>query len=147
MCILNFAANDDHEATGERFIKAIKDSCRSQYNLLPFKYIPKAINRHLVLNSVIWWNAIPGIAPSDMYSGHYILNGSHIDNNRHVRIPFRADVQTHEPHEYSMAVRTAPAIAFGPRGNQRGSHYFFRYVMDECRGAHAGMNFPCHREL
>jgi hypothetical protein len=56
----DFAAKDDHEPTIERFIRTIKDSCRSQYNMLPFKYVPRAFIRHHVLNSVFWWNALPG---------------------------------------------------------------------------------------
>jgi hypothetical protein len=56
----DFAAKDDHEPTIERFIRTIKDLCRSQYNMLPFKHVPKAVIRHLVLNSVFWWNALPG---------------------------------------------------------------------------------------
>jgi hypothetical protein len=121
-----FAATDDHEPIVERFIRTIKDSCRSQYNMLPFRYVPKAVIRHLVLNSVFWWrNIFPSSSgPSDTYSGHYVLNGVHIDFERHVRIPFGACAQTHEPHDNSMAARTSPSFALGPTGNQRGSHYF-----------------------
>jgi hypothetical protein len=56
----DFAAKDDHEPAIERFTRTIKDSCRSQYNMLPFKYVPKAVIRRLVLNRVFWWNALPG---------------------------------------------------------------------------------------
>jgi hypothetical protein len=73
----DFAAKDDHEPTIERFMRTIKDSCRSQYNMLPFKYVPKAVIRHLVLNSVFWWNALLGERGHlDTYSGHYIFTGS-----------------------------------------------------------------------
>jgi hypothetical protein len=56
----DFAAKDDHEPAIERFIRTIKDSCRSQYNMLQFIYVPKAVIRRLVLNNVFWWNALPG---------------------------------------------------------------------------------------
>jgi hypothetical protein len=121
----DFAGKDDHEPTIERFIRTIKDSCRSQRNMLPFKYVPKAIIRHLVLNSVFWWNALPGErGPLDTYSGHYVLTGVHVDYNQHIRIPFGTNAQTHEAHDNSMAARTTPTIALGPTGIQRGSHCF-----------------------
>jgi hypothetical protein len=48
----DLAATDDHEPSIERFIRNVKNSRRSQYNMLPFRYVPKAVVRHLVLNSV-----------------------------------------------------------------------------------------------
>jgi hypothetical protein len=80
---------------------------------------------HLVLNSVFWRNALPGnTCPLDTYFGHYIFTGVQNDNITHIRIPFGAYAQTHEPHDNTMTARTAPTIALGPTGNQRGSHYF-----------------------
>jgi hypothetical protein len=40
----DFAATDDHEPVIEQFIRTIKDSCRSQYNILPFRYIPRLLS-------------------------------------------------------------------------------------------------------
>jgi hypothetical protein len=78
------------------------------YIMLPFKYVPKAVIRQLVLNSAFWGNALSGnTGPLDTYSGHYILTGVHVDYNTPIRIPFGAYAQTHESHDNTMAARTA----------------------------------------
>jgi hypothetical protein len=117
----DFAATEDHEPIFERFIRTVKDYGRSQYNILPFRYVLKVVVRHLVLNSVFCWNGFPHCSGP---FGHNIFNGVHIDFERHVRIPFGAYSQTHEPHDNPMAASTSPSIALGPTGNQRGSQSF-----------------------
>ena len=100
----DFAARDDHIPEVERFNRTIKDSVRSAYNVLPFTHVPKTVVRHLVLNAVFWWNALPNDnSPFDLYSNHYILHGVHTDFVRHVRSPFGSYVQTHKEHDNSIS--------------------------------------------
>ncbi|MFN7263281.1 MAG: reverse transcriptase domain-containing protein, partial [Cyanobacteriota bacterium] len=124
---LNFeiCGADDHIPDIERYVRTIKDSVRSQYNDLPFQYIPRAMLVHMVRNAVFWWNALPHEnSVIGHYSPRYILEGRHIDYNRHVRIPFGSYAQVHEPHDNSMIPRTIGAICLGPTGNSIGTHFF-----------------------
>ncbi|MCE2996668.1 MAG: hypothetical protein LW863_13795 [Flammeovirgaceae bacterium] len=124
--LFNLCGADDHVPEIERYIRTIKDSVRSQYNDLPFAYIPRTVLIYMVRNAVFWRNAFPADAGvSTVYSPRYIIEGRNIDYDKHVRIPFGAYAQTHEEHNNNMDPRTVGAICLGPTGNAQGSHYFF----------------------
>ncbi|CAJ1950718.1 unnamed protein product [Cylindrotheca closterium] len=116
---------DEHEPTIERFIRTIKDRVRSNYNMLPFRRIPKLILEYLIRNAVFWLNAFPALdGVSNNLSPRYIVTGRQVTMKHHVRTEFGAYVQTHEEHSNDMRSRTLGAICLGPTGAAQGSHYF-----------------------
>ncbi|KAG7373144.1 hypothetical protein IV203_033868 [Nitzschia inconspicua] len=121
--IVRFA--DEHVPEIERMVRTLKDRIRSVYVTLPFRHIPRIMIKRLVANAVLWWNALP--APdsvSDVHSPRYLLVGTELNYDKHVRLEFGSYVQTHEAHTNDMRQRTLGAICLGPTGNSQGGHYF-----------------------
>ena len=83
----------------------------------------------LAKQSVYWLNSFPhnnGI--SRTLSPRYIMMGEHVDYNRHCKYEFGDYLQTHEPHDNTMAARTVGAIALRPTGNSQGGFYVMSLV-------------------
>ena len=53
-----------------------------------------------------------------------IVTGQTVHHDRHCKFDFGQYVQTHEPHDNTMAPRTVGALALRPTGNAQGSFYF-----------------------
>ena len=116
---------DDHTEDAERQVRTVKDRVRSQYRMMPFKYIPRVILIRMVRNAVFWLNAFPhdqGL--SSEHSPRYIMYGQELDYNKHVRTEFGQYVQTHEEHSNGMEERTTGGICLGPTGDPGGAHWF-----------------------
>ena len=129
---LNTTAADEHVPDIERHIRTIKDSTRSTYRMLPFRYIPRIMLIHLVKNAVFWINAVPtndGI--TRRFSPRYIMTGQHLLASKHAVIPFGAYVQTHEQHTNDMQQRTLSCVCLGPTGNVQGGHWFMSLTSGE----------------
>ena len=54
---LNTTSNDEHVPEIERYIRTVKESTRSQYCVLPFKYLPRRLVIKLAYWSVFWLSA------------------------------------------------------------------------------------------
>ena len=122
---IDCCAVDDHVPEVERYIRTIKDRCRSVYNMLPFGRIPRLILRRLVGNAVFWLNSFPALdGVSATQSPRELVTGKRLLEKRHVRAEFGAYVQTHEEHDNTMQSRTIGAICLGPTGSSQGAHYF-----------------------
>ena len=122
---LNTCAENEHVPDIERYIRTIKDSTRSTYNMLPFTRLPRIMVIQLVKNAVFWLNSFPSKdGVSSRHSPRRIMVGYEISYTKHVKIPFGAYVQTHESHSNDMSQRTMGAICLGPTGNQQGGHWF-----------------------
>eukprot|EP00956_Cyclotella_meneghiniana_P038398 scaffold153893_cov47-Cyclotella_meneghiniana.AAC.1 len=125
--IVNVVSRDEHVPEIERYNRTIKDRVRSQYNVLPFEYMPPVLICELVYACVFWRNMFAlngGISPTQS-PAEIILNGK-LDFNAHCKVEFGEYVQTHEEHDNSMATRTVGAIATRPTGNSQGGYYFVR---------------------
>jgi len=125
----NLCGADEHVPDIERYIRTTKDTIRSAYNELPFQHIPRMFLVRLAENAIFWQNAFPredSVTPT--LSPRYLIEGRHIDYNKHVRIPFGAYAHTHEIHDNTMRPRTIGAICLGPTGNEQGTHYFYSLV-------------------
>ena len=123
---LNTVARGEHVPEVERQIRTIKERVCCVYATLPFTKIPSRLLVELVYFCVFWLNSFSahdGI--SDTLSPRSIVNGSHIDFNKHARLEFGAYVQAHEEHDNTMATRTTGAIALRPTGNAQGGYYLY----------------------
>jgi hypothetical protein len=125
--IVNVVSRDEHVPEIERYNRTIKDRVRSQYTMLPFKYVPPIVIIELVYSQVFWRNmfALRGGVSNTQSPSEIILNRK-VDINAHCKIEFGEYVQTHEEHDNSMNTRTVGAIATRPTGNTQGGYYFIR---------------------
>ena len=122
---LNITANDEHVPVAERFIRTIKESFRSAYNMLPFQKIPNLMVTELVYSTIFWKNSFPHHDNIDnQLSPRAIVNGTNIDFHKHCQLEYGGYVQTHEEHNNSMKPRTTGAIALRPMNNIQGGWYF-----------------------
>jgi len=124
---LNETGRDEHVGDIERYIRTVKERCRSVYCMLPFKQIPGRMLIELVKYSVFWLNSFPherGI--SDTLSPRAIVCGqSSVDCQRHCKYEFGQYVQAHEQHDNTIDnKRTVGAIALRPTGNDQGNYFF-----------------------
>ena len=119
LSILNTWATEEHVPKIERYIGTIKDSTRSTYRMLSFRYVPCLILIHLVRNAVFWFNVFlfsDGVSSSN--SPWYIMTGHEVSCSHHAVIEFGSYVQTHEEHSNDMQQHTLGAICLGPTGNR-----------------------------
>mgnify|MGYP003497546862 FL=1 len=97
---------------------------------------------------MFWLNLFP---PADGVSATLSLRslvmGFQLDYNKHCRLEFGTDVQTHEEHDNSMATRTTGAIALRPTGNAQGGHYFFSLNTGRCLNRNNWMELPMLNEV
>ena len=122
---INTCAENEHVPDVERYIRTIKDSTRSTYNMLPFTRITRIMLIQLVKNAVFWLNSFPSKdGVSSQHSPRRIMVGYEVSYTKHVRLPYGAYVQTHENHSNDMSQRTMGAICLGPTGNRQGGHWF-----------------------
>ena len=122
---LNATARDEHVGEIERYIRTVKERMRCSYNSLPFVHVPSRMVLELANREVFWLNAFPardGI--STTLSPRTIVTGQTVHHDRHCKYEFGQYVQTHEPHDNTMAPRTIGALALRPTGNAQGSFYF-----------------------
>jgi hypothetical protein len=129
---LNTVARGEHVPEVERHIRTIKERARSVYTMLPFDKIPGRMVAELIYYSVFWLNTFPardGI--SDTLSPRSIVDGTHIDFQKHCKLEFGAYIQAHEEHDNTMVTRTVGALALRPTGNAQGS--YFLYSLDSGR--------------
>jgi Reverse transcriptase (RNA-dependent DNA polymerase)/Zinc knuckle len=123
---LNVTSRDEHVPEAERYIRVIKERVRAIWNTLPFEAMPARMIIEMVYNANFWLNCFPAAdGVSDTLSPRAIVDGTTIEFKRHCKLQFGEYVQTHEPHDNSMAPRTTGAIALRPTGNDQGSHYFY----------------------
>ena len=121
---LNTTLNDEHVPEIERYIRTVKERTRSQYCVLPFKYLPRRLVIELAYWSVFWLNAfVSKNGISQTRSPRAIVTGHEIDY-KHCELEFGEYVQTHEEHDNSMSPRTIGALALRPTGNSQGGYYF-----------------------
>ena len=123
--LLNTCAENEHVPEIERFIRTIKNSTRSIYQMLLFTRIPRLIAMRLVKTAVFWSNAFPSAdGVSSAHSPRRLIAGYEVSYKKHAVIKFGTHVQTHENHANDMSQRTIGAICLGPTGNQQGGHWF-----------------------
>ena len=123
--ILDTTGANDHVPDAERYIRTIKDRVRSTYRMLPFQYIPRLVLVQLTRNCVFWLNAFPhpdGI--SNEHSPRYIMTGTQLNYDKHVRCEFGAYAQVDREHSNNMNERAVGGICLGPTGNAQGTHNF-----------------------
>ena len=124
--LLNPTSREEHVGDIERYIRTVKERMRCSYNTVPFARVPPRMVVELASREVFWLNAFPprgGI--STTLSPRAIVTGQTVHHDRHCKYEFGQYVQTHEPHDNTMAPRTVGAIALRPTGNAQGSYYFF----------------------
>ena len=100
---LNEVAEDEHVGEIERYIRTVKERCRSACTVLPFKRLPARMVIELVRRAVFWLNAFPhqnGV--SDTMSPRTIITGRHVDYNKHCKYEFGQYVQVHDQHDNTM---------------------------------------------
>ena len=123
---LNTVSNDEHVPEVERHIRTLKERARAIYNVLPFPQLPTRMVIELIHYCTFWLNSFPAAhGVSDVLSPRAIVTGSRISYEAHCQLEFGSYVQTHEPHDNSMATRTTGALALRPTGNDQGGYYFF----------------------
>jgi Reverse transcriptase (RNA-dependent DNA polymerase) len=123
---LNVTSRDEHVPEAERRIRVIKERARAIWNTLPFERMPARMIIEMIYCANFWLNCFPAAdGVSDTLSPRAIIDGTTIDFTRHCKLQFGEYVQTHEPHDNSMAPRTIGAIALRPTGNDQGGHYFY----------------------
>ena len=146
--VLNTTSRDEHVGDIERYIRTVKERMRSAYNALPFKKMPRIMVMELAKHAVYWLNSFPhkdGI--SEHLSPREIMTGEQIDYNRHCKYEFGDYVQTHEPHDNTMAARTTGAIALRPTGNRQGSFYFMSLVTGRVINRNHATSLPMPAEV
>ena len=115
---------DEHVPEIERFNRTIKERVRSNYNMLPYNYLPPMIVIKMVYCSVFWRNMFAlkdGISKTQNPS-KIVLNRK-LNFNAHCKVEFGQYVQTHEEYSNNMQSRTLGAIATRP-SNDAGAFYF-----------------------
>jgi hypothetical protein len=122
---LNATSNDEHVGEIERYIRTVKERCRSMFSVLPFAQVPPHMVIEMVYSSVFWLNSFPprdGV--SESMSPREIVTGQKVDYSKHCKLEFGTYVQTHEEHDNTMLSRTTGAVALRPTGNVQGGYYF-----------------------
>lgn len=123
---LNVVSRDEHVPEIERYIRTLKERCRSTYNTMPFAKLPARMIVELVYAMTFWIHVFPAQdGVSHTMGPREIIYGVSIDAKKHCVIPFGAYAQTHEQHDNSMDSRTMGAIALRPTGNAQGGHFFY----------------------
>ena len=122
---MNYTSADEHVPEAERNNRTIEERVRATYNALPYKALPKAMIKALVLEETKKLNYFPvkgGLSP--YYSPHMIVRKEDIDYNKHCKIPFGAYVQAEQENDpkNTNKPRTIDAIYLGPLDNKQGGH-------------------------
>jgi hypothetical protein len=93
---LNTASRDKHVPQIERGICVIKERARCEMASLPYKALPRIIQRELVKKAVTWINMFPCKGSiSNTLSPRTIVDGTTPDFNIHCRVPFGSYCQVH----------------------------------------------------
>ena len=71
-----------------------------------------------------------------------MVTGQTVVFDRHCKYGFGDYVQTHEPHDYSMASRTLGALALCPTGNTQCNFYFYSLITGRVINRHAATASP-----
>ena len=121
----NIAGRGEHVPDVERYIRTVKERCRSTMSTLPFKQVPRLMVCELVYSSIFWLNAIPPKdGASEVISPRTIMTGRELDFVKHCSLQHGAYVQATEESSKTMRERTIGAIALRPTGNEQGGQYF-----------------------
>ena len=80
----------------------------------------------LVHTVIFYLNAFPWIyGPEKTLSPYTIVQGKHLNLNKHFQVMFGEYAQTYEGTDNTMEPRCVGAIALGPNGNAQGGVNFF----------------------
>eukprot|EP00956_Cyclotella_meneghiniana_P009213 scaffold12647_cov40-Cyclotella_meneghiniana.AAC.2 len=125
--MINTTAAREHVTDIERYIRSIKDRCRSVMSELPYKEcMPDVFVIFLLKFVILWMNAFPAKnGVSDEFSPREIVTGLRLDYKKHCQARFGAYVEASYDADITntMNDRTAPCIVLGPTGNVQGSSY------------------------
>eukprot|EP00956_Cyclotella_meneghiniana_P002565 scaffold3022_cov42-Cyclotella_meneghiniana.AAC.1 len=123
--MINTTAAREHVTDIERYIRSIKDRCRSVLSELPYKEcMPDVFVIFLLKFVILWMNAFPAKnGVSDEFSPREIVTGLRLDYKKHCQARFGAYVEASYDADVTntMNDRTAPCIVLGPTGNVQGS--------------------------
>eukprot|EP00956_Cyclotella_meneghiniana_P038953 scaffold162906_cov46-Cyclotella_meneghiniana.AAC.1 len=125
--MINTTAAREHVTDIERYIRSIKDRCRSVLSELPYKEcMPDVFIIFLLKFVILWMNAFPAKnGVSDEFSPREIVTGLRLDYKKHCQARFGAYVEASYDADVTntMNDRTAPCIVLGPTGtgNVQGS--------------------------
>ena len=124
---LNIAGQEEHVLEIERFIRVIKERCRSAIRNTPFTKIPSGMIIGLVQCVLVYINGLPwerGV--SMILSPMTIVTGKKLDYNLHCWAPYGSYVQVRQKTDNTMKTRTYGAIVLGPTHNLQGGMSFMR---------------------
>jgi len=80
---LNIVSRDEHVPEAEQCNRTVKERCRSNFAMTPFKKIPKRMVVKLLQNVVFYLNAFPWIDGISDLSPIEIVNGMAVYYNLH----------------------------------------------------------------
>ena len=125
---LNPASAGEHVPEVERAIRIVKERARAFIFMLPFKYVPTLLKRHLIqlvvqlLNLTVHPNGLsPYLSPSS------ILLGTSFDTKTHDRLPFGTYCQLRDdtaPLNFIDKPRNIDALAVSSISNVQGGWVF-----------------------
>ena len=122
----NIVLRDEHVPEIEQLIRVIKERCRCYFSAMPFKKIPHRMCVELVHTVIFYLNAFPWIyGPEKTLSPYTIVQGKHLNINKHFQVMFEEYAQTYKGTDNTMKPRYVGAIALGPNGNAQGGVNFF----------------------
>ena len=94
---VNVVSRDEHVPEIERLIRVIKERCRCYFSAMPFKKIPHRMCVELVHTVIFYLNAFPWInGPEKTLSPFTIVQGKHLNFNKHFQVKFSEYTQTYK---------------------------------------------------
>ena len=125
---INTTAKNEHVSEIERKIRHTKDTCRSIKAAMPFKVLPNAVVKALVINAVMWMNAwTQKNGVSEIFSPREIVLRWQLSAKIHARAKFGSYCLAYDEPDITnnQDLRGRDTICLGPTGNRQGTHKFF----------------------
>ena len=124
---LNLTSAGEHVPDIERFVRTLKERCRTSCHSLPYGRHPKQLTTAIVRhnNTCLNWE-IAKDRVSDCLSPRTIVWGDSPDFQTHSRLKIGAYCKVFEPRQITntQAARTIKALTLHPAGNTQGGHRF-----------------------
>jgi len=119
--MVNIVSKGEHVPDIERYIRVVKERCRCDFAMLPFKTLPRLAIVHLLRTVILYINAFVwqrGISP--VLSPFNILEGIRLDYDKHFHVIFGEHLNTFDDSDNTMRERTVCAMVLGPSENMQG---------------------------
>ena len=138
---------NEHVPIVERFIRTIKERCRTTYKAAPYTMYTSLMVQHLVESRVSWLNRFPSKnGVSDSLSPASIVLGHSKPDMSIKRIPFGSYALVYTQTSNDMKSRSVPSIALS-EANEKGGHFFMSLYTGQKIHGFGWEELPIHDDV